>query len=71
MRFLHSADWQIGKVFKQFGPKEETLRRARLAAVERLGQLAVAHGARHVLVAGDIYDCEAPSPSPFARPSNG
>lgn len=61
MRFIHSADWQIGKVFKQFGPKEETLRRARLAAVERLGQLAVAHGARHVLVAGDIYDSEAPS----------
>jgi DNA repair exonuclease SbcCD nuclease subunit len=68
MRFLHSADWQIGKVFKQFGPKEETLRRARLAAVERLGQLAVAHGARHVLVAGDIYDCEAPSPVTLRAP---
>ncbi len=68
MRFLHSADWQIGKVFKQFGPKEETLRRARLAAVERLGQLAVAHGARHVLVAGDIYDSEAPSPVTLRAP---
>ena len=32
MRFVHSADWQIGKVFKQFGAKEEMLRQARLAA---------------------------------------
>jgi hypothetical protein len=24
MRIIHSADWQIGKVFKQFGAKEET-----------------------------------------------
>jgi DNA repair exonuclease SbcCD nuclease subunit len=61
MRFLHSADWQIGKVFKQFGGKEESLRQARLAAVERLGEVAIAHGVRHVLVAGDVYDSEAPS----------
>lgn len=61
MRFIHTADWQIGKVFKQFGAKEETLRHARLAAVERLGELARQHQASHVLVAGDIYDNEAPN----------
>lgn len=61
MRFFHSADWQIGKVFKQFGAKEESLRQARLAAIERLGQAAIAHDVRHVLVAGDVYDNEAPS----------
>jgi DNA repair exonuclease SbcCD nuclease subunit len=61
MRFLHTADWQIGKVFKQFGAKEETLRQARLAAIERLGALARTHGAHHVLVAGDVYDNEAPN----------
>jgi DNA repair exonuclease SbcCD nuclease subunit len=61
MRFIHTADWQIGKVFKQFGSKEETLRQARLAAIERLGALARSHGASHVLVAGDIYDSEAPN----------
>jgi DNA repair exonuclease SbcCD nuclease subunit len=68
MKFLHSADWQIGKVFKQFGAKEETLRQARLAAIERLGELAGAHGARHVLVAGDVYDNEAPSPVTLRAP---
>ena len=61
MRFIHTADWQIGKVFKQFGSKEETLRQARLAAIERLGTLARSHGASHILVAGDIYDNEAPN----------
>src|SRR5215468_9958653 len=68
MRFIHSADWQIGKVFKQFGAKEETLRQARLAAIERLGELAMANGAHHVLVAGDVYDTEAPSPVTLRAP---
>src|SRR5580704_13781620 len=61
MRIIHTADWQIGKVFKQFGAKEETLRQARLAAIERLGALARTHGAHHVLVAGDVYENEAPN----------
>lgn len=61
MRFIHTADWQIGKVFKQFGSKEETLRQARLVAIERLGAFARSNGASHILVAGDIYDNEAPN----------
>ena len=61
MRFIHTADWQIGKVFKQFGAKEETLRQARLGAIERLGELARANGVQHILVAGDVYDNEAPN----------
>lgn len=61
MRFIHTADWQIGKVFKQYGEKEEILRQARLAAIERLGELARKNGVQHILVAGDIYDNEAPN----------
>jgi len=61
MKFIHTADWQIGKVFKRFGAKEETLRDARLAAIDRLGVLARANGVHHILVAGDIYDNEAPN----------
>ncbi len=61
MRFIHTADWQIGKVFKQLGTKEETLRQARLTAIERIGELARQHQAQHVLVAGDVYDNEAPN----------
>jgi DNA repair exonuclease SbcCD nuclease subunit len=68
MRLIHTADWQIGKVFKQFGVKEEALRQARLGAIERLGQLARTHGAAHVLVAGDVYDSEAPNPITLRAP---
>lgn len=68
MRIIHSADWQIGKVFKQFGAKEETLRQARLSAIERLGVHARENGVRHVLVAGDVYDSEAPSAHTLRTP---
>jgi DNA repair exonuclease SbcCD nuclease subunit len=68
MRIIHSADWQIGKVFKQFGAKEETLRQARLAAVERLGALAKSNGVHHILVAGDVYDSDAPNPHTLRAP---
>jgi DNA repair exonuclease SbcCD nuclease subunit len=68
MRIIHSADWQIGKVFKQFGAKEETLRQARLAAIEGLGAHAKSKGVRHILVAGDVYDSEAPNPLTLRAP---
>jgi len=68
MRIIHSADWQIGKVFKQFGAKEESLRQARLAAIERLGAHAKSHGVHHILVAGDVYDSEAPNPHTLRAP---
>lgn len=61
MRILHTADWQIGKPFLRFGEKAESLRAARLDAVERLGELAVAEDIAHVLVAGDVFDSETPA----------
>lgn len=61
MRIIHTADWQIGKPFLRFGEKAESLRAARLDAVERLGQLAAAEDITHVLVAGDVFDSETPS----------
>jgi DNA repair exonuclease SbcCD nuclease subunit len=68
MRFIHTADWQIGKPFRNFGDKESVLRQARLAAIETIGRLAVAEGAGHVLVAGDLYDTEAPSQKTLLEP---
>jgi DNA repair exonuclease SbcCD nuclease subunit len=61
MRLIHTADWQIGKVFRQFGTKEESLQRARLDAIEAIGRLAGSERAEHVLVAGDIYDSDTPA----------
>lgn len=60
MRLIHTADWQIGKVFRRFGDKEALFREARLKAIDSIGRLAIAEGARHVLVAGDVWDSETP-----------
>ena len=69
IRFIHSSDWQIGKVFR-FVDRSTMglLQEARLRAITRLGELAVEHSVRHVLVAGDVYDMEALSPRSLGQP---
>lgn len=57
IRFIHTADWQIGRAFRMFEartaiPLEET----RLACIDEIGKVAGDGGAAHVLVAGDVYD---------------
>jgi len=55
--FVHTADWQIGKVFGGFpADKVPLLREARLDLIGRVARVAREAGARHVLVAGDVYD---------------
>lgn len=68
MRFLHTADWQIGKPFRNFGEKESVLRHARLVAIENIGKLAVSEGIQNVLIAGDLYDTEAPTQKTMLEP---
>lgn len=68
MRFIHTADWQIGKPFRNFGEKESVLRQARLSAIEAIGKLAQQEAAPHVLVAGDLYDNDAPAPKTLLEP---
>ena len=61
-RFIHTADWQIGKVFRFVdGAAMGGLQLARLEAIKRIGELALEHHVRHVLVAGDVYDHATPS----------
>jgi DNA repair exonuclease SbcCD nuclease subunit len=57
--FIHTADWQLGKPFGRF-PAEVSARlaAARLDAIDRLAERALAEGASTVLVAGDIFDSE-------------
>jgi len=58
-KFLHTADWQIGRQFSTFDPEDaHPLADARLTAVERLAALAVAHQVDAVLVAGDVFDAQ-------------
>lgn len=59
IRFIHTADWQLGKPFRQFPPGlAGELAAARLAVIPRIAALARGKDARHVLVAGDVFDTE-------------
>ena len=69
LRFLHSSDWQIGKVFRFVDENTMALlQEARLEAITRIGDLAGQHEVKYVLVAGDIYDKEALSPLSLNQP---
>lgn len=69
LKLIHTSDWQIGKVFRFVDDGTVgLLQEARLAAITRLGEVAVEHGAGHVLVAGDVYDMEALSPRSLNQP---
>ncbi|WP_158586677.1 metallophosphoesterase family protein [Henriciella mobilis] len=69
MNIIHTSDWQIGKVFRFVDDGTMgLLQEARLSAITRLGELALEHGAPHVVVAGDIYDMEALSPRSLNQP---
>ena len=63
-RFIHSSDLHIGK---RFGAMPEELRgrlrEARHTVLDRLAEQARAGGAGTVLLAGDCFDTETPSPA--------
>ncbi len=62
IRFLHTADWQIGRQFATFDPEHAPiLAEARIAVVERLAALATQHAVDAVLVAGDVFDAQTVS----------
>ncbi|MDP1805258.1 MAG: exonuclease subunit SbcD, partial [Acidimicrobiales bacterium] len=56
MRFLHTADWHVGKTLKGHSRLEEQERVLReIVAIARVQEVDA------VLVAGDLYDTAAPS----------
>ena len=58
-RFLHTADWQIGRLYSQFQAEDAVpLAEARLTAVETIARLAVQHRVDAVIVAGDVFDAQ-------------
>jgi len=56
VRFLHSADWQLGARFAQFGVLGSRLREARLETLRRSLALAEKHQADAFLIAGDLFE---------------
>lgn len=57
-RFLHTADWQLGKPFAGVGDlsKRALLQNERLTVIQRIGDTAREQRAEFVLIAGDLFD---------------
>jgi DNA repair exonuclease SbcCD nuclease subunit len=69
VRLIHTADWQIGKVFRFVDQATMgVLQEARLEAISTIGRLATEHAAPTVLVAGDIYDVATAEDRTLAQP---
>lgn len=68
---LHTADWQIGRVFSQFEPDDAAaLFEARFKVVERLATIATERAVDAVLVAGDVFDLQTVSDKTIRRMFN-
>lgn len=61
-RFLHTADWQIGRQFSRLTQDDAALLfEARFTAIERIAALATQESVNAVLVAGDVFDAQTVS----------
>ena len=57
MKFLHTADWHVGKTLKSRSRLDE-----QRAVLKEIIEIAIAEQVDAVLIAGDLYDTAAPSP---------
>ncbi|MFA6223399.1 MAG: DNA repair exonuclease [Desulfomonilaceae bacterium] len=59
MKFVHTADWQIGMRADSIGDRAPRVREERLAAARRVMDVAKSENADFILVAGDIFEDNA------------
>jgi len=59
VRFLHTADWQMGMRAAKLGEAGKRVREERLAAGRRVVQAAKENGVDFILVAGDLFEDNA------------
>jgi len=70
-KFLHTADWQMGRTYSRFDAEDgAALVEARYEAIERLAALATEHQCDVVLVAGDVFDAQTVSDRTIRRVFN-
>lgn len=63
MRFLHTSDWHLGLNVKHAGEAAARLREERWAAARRIAGIAREQSVDFVLIAGDLFDSNAPAPA--------
>lgn len=58
VRFIHTADWQVGKPFASIADEEkrQRLRQVRLEAIAQLGEIATRTESSFIVVSGDLFD---------------
>jgi DNA repair exonuclease SbcCD nuclease subunit len=58
VKFVHTADWQIGKPFAGISDshKRSLVQQERIEAIKRIGGVVKESGAAFVVVAGDLFD---------------
>jgi len=57
MKFLHTADWHVGKTMKGRNRSEEAR-----AVLDEVAEIAQSNDVDFIIVAGDLFDKSAPSP---------
>ncbi|MDL5159500.1 metallophosphoesterase family protein [Actinomycetospora termitidis] len=76
MRFVHTADWQLGmtrrflgagRVGQAVGEAQARFAQARLDAVAALGRVAADEGAAFVVVCGDVFESNLVGPDVVGR----
>jgi len=67
-RFLHTADWQVGRQYPRFAADDAVaLAEARIAVIEHVSDLATQEAVDAVLVAGDVFDAQTVSDRTIRR----
>lgn len=56
MKLLHTADWQLGARFKQFGERAGELREARFTSLRRALEIARDRKVDAFIIAGDLFE---------------
>jgi DNA repair exonuclease SbcCD nuclease subunit len=56
MKFIHTADWQLGLKAAHVGDAGARVREERLLAARRVGEAARTHSADFILIAGDVFE---------------
>lgn len=59
VKFMHTADWQIGMKLTRLGEAGRLVRDERLAAARRAVEAAATHGAQFIMAAGDLFEDNA------------
>ncbi len=68
-RFIHTADWQLGRRFGRFDDAlSGQLSAQRTEVITRIARAAAQHDCAHVLVAGDVWDTTTPSNAVLRQP---